>query len=126
MVTKTRNQEYAVRIYEQVRKIRDLHPKEAPAYGRYAHKLPIMILTEGLVNAVSFVRVKNSDNGFLLQDITTLIGKEFGAGDVDGFLDVIRKADIETYMILTQKIQDSLVWYKRYSKTILNVEGEEE
>ena len=124
MVTKTRNQEYAVRIYEQVQKVKD--SDKAQAYGRYAHKLPIMISTEGLVNAVSFIREKKLDDGLLLEDIRQLIGKEFGADSVEAFLKVIREADIETYVLLTQKIQDALVWYKRYSKTILNVEGEEE
>lgn len=33
----------------------------------------------------------------------------------------IKEADIEEYMVLTQKTLDALVWYKRYSKTVLNV-----
>lgn len=53
---KTRNQEYALMIYKQVKEAKQESDREVnETYGQYAHKLPIMIYTEGLVNALSFV-----------------------------------------------------------------------
>lgn len=43
-------------IYKQVKEAKQESDREVnETYGQYAHKLPIMIYTEGLVNALSFV-----------------------------------------------------------------------
>ncbi|MGB4459886.1 MAG: type III-B CRISPR module-associated protein Cmr5 [Bacillota bacterium] len=63
----TRDQKYAVEVFKQVSELAD-SPEVAKRrkYGSMAHRLPILIRTAGLAQAVSFVESRGDDAQKLL------------------------------------------------------------
>ena len=117
----TRDQKYATTIYDQVCKIKK-EKQEYKKYGVMAHKLPILIYTAGLVQALEFVCSRGKPiQQCLLEDIAATIGYD----SKDLLLNAVRKAELSNYMYLTQQILSALLWYKRFAQSILGVEASE-
>lgn len=117
----TRDQKYATIIYDQVCKIKKERPKkEYTKYGAMSHKLPILIYTAGLTQALIFVDARGEQiQKQLLQDLAATVGHN----DTDTLLKVVREANLSSYMRLTQQILAALLWYKRFAQSILDVEA---
>ncbi|MGQ9496783.1 MAG: type III-B CRISPR module-associated protein Cmr5 [Desulfotomaculales bacterium] len=117
----TRNQEYAAKIFEQVEEVlKDLGSKERNKYGSLAHRLPVLIRTAGLAQALAFVDARGKDPGKrLLNGIAVILGFE----DKDELLKRSREAELGEYLILTQRTLAALTWYKRFAQSVLGVEA---
>jgi CRISPR-associated protein Cmr5 len=117
----TRDQKYATIIYDQVCKIKREKPeKEYTKYGAMSHKLPILIYTAGLAQALTFVDARGEQiQKQLLKDLAATVGHN----DADTLLKVVREANLSSYMRLTQQILAALLWYKRFAQSILGVEA---
>jgi CRISPR-associated protein Cmr5 len=114
----TRDQKYSTSAYKQVLDIKE--SPEYQAYGAMAHKLPILIYTAGLVQALEFVHSRGKPiQQRLLKDIAVTVGHN----DTDTLLKVVRRADLSSYMLLTQQILAALLWYKRFAQSILDVDA---
>lgn len=133
-ILRTRDQQYASAIYEQVMKVKeeDKVKREsgakgediATSYGSMAHTLPILIHTSGLAQALAFVASRKDDAGAkrLLQDLHEII-----SGSADGdLLQSVRGSDLREYMYLTEQALAALLWYKRYAQAILGVKAGEQ
>jgi CRISPR-associated protein Cmr5 len=107
----TRDQKYAVDVYERVSKVKEADRKR---YGAIAHKLPILIRTAGLVQALAFVDSRQKQ---LLNDLAGTIGKP----NSDTLLSRAREANLSEYMRLTQQVMAALLWYKRFAQSVLGV-----
>jgi CRISPR-associated protein Cmr5 len=117
----TRDQVYATIVYEQVSKVRAKEP-EYKKYGAMAHKLPLLIRTAGLVQALAFVEARGKEiQKRLLADLKTTIEPN----DPRTLLVHAQKADLSEYMRLTQQIMSALLWYKRFAQSILEVDASE-
>ncbi len=116
----TRDQIYAATVYEQVSNIR-----REPGYTKYgamAHKLPILIRTAGLVQALAFVEARGKEiQKRLLTDLKATIEPN----DPRTLLIHAQNADLSEYMRLTQQIMAALLWYKRFAQSILGVDASE-
>lgn len=124
---KTRSQTYAAAVYEKVKAIKDDKSKEKPyhkKYGGMAHKLPVLIRTAGLAQALVFVSGKGEQAWTdLLSDLNAVVGKTNGKDLLLASL----SEDLFNYMHLTRRSMDALVWFKRFAESVLNVkQGEEE
>jgi CRISPR-associated protein Cmr5 len=97
---------------------------EYKQYGAIAHKLPILIRTAGLVQALSFVeaRSKKEIQKRLLTDLKATIEPN----DPRTLLVHAQQADLSEYMRLTQQVMAALLWYKRFAQSILGVDASEE
>lgn len=117
---KTLNQQWANKILEQVEKV----PKDKTyrqKYGSMSHKLPVLVRTAGLVQALSFVEARGeSAHHQLLTDLATILGHE---NDKDALLTRVYKANLDEYMYLTQRVLAALLWYKRFAQSVLGVEA---
>ncbi|MBE3518906.1 MAG: type III-B CRISPR module-associated protein Cmr5 [Firmicutes bacterium] len=114
---RTRNQEYALHIYKQVSNI--INEDYCDKYGSLAHKLPVLIRTAGLAQALAFVDARGGDAGkALLEHIAGVVGLE----NREKLIDRSRKADLEEYMHLSRRVLAALVWYKRFAQSVLGVE----
>jgi CRISPR-associated protein Cmr5 len=127
----TRDQEYASDVYERVQVIKEKKDRVLETrYGSMAHKLPILIHTSGLAQALAFVdsRGKISMSGErdgsqrLLEDLSqTVLRKpatellKYSRGDAP-------ESNLREYIRLTEQTLAALLWYKRYAQSILNVE----
>lgn len=123
----TLDQQYADCVRKQVLKIKKEYEnkKEQEAdykkYGAMAHKLPILIYTAGLVQALEFVNTRDSIHRRLLGDLAQTIGQP----DVEALLAASRGPSLSAYMLLTQRTLAALLWYKRFAQSILDVDASE-
>jgi CRISPR-associated protein Cmr5 len=109
----TRDQKYAVDIYKRVEKIEE---KDRKSYGSMAHKLPVLIRTAGLAQALAFVEARGKPaQKRLLTDLAETVGKK------DILLSVARSAHLSDYIHLTQQVMAALLWYKRFAQSVLGV-----
>ncbi|HWS83162.1 MAG TPA: type III-B CRISPR module-associated protein Cmr5 [Ktedonobacteraceae bacterium] len=116
----TRDQKYASIVYDQVCKIRSekQEKQEYKKYGAMAHKLPILIYTAGLTQALEFLNARDEEVlKRLLKDLAITVGQK----DADALLCHIRGLQLSGYMILTQQILAALLWYKRFAQSVLGV-----
>jgi len=87
-----------------------------------AHKLPILIRTAGLVQALAFVEARGKEiQKRLLTDLKATIEPN----DPRTLLIHAQNADLSEYMRLTQQIMAALLWYKRFAQSILGVDASE-
>ena len=115
----TRDQEYAAQIFQQVQGVASLGEKERKKYGSIAHKLPILIRSAGLVQALAFVAARGSPSQQrLLEHIAVVVGE----GTAAQLLNRSRTADLASYMALTQRVSVALLWYKRFAQSVLDIE----
>ncbi len=112
---RTRSQTYAALIYAQVSGV----PKaEGQKYGTMAFKLPVLVRTAGLAQALAFVESRGSaEQQKLLQHLGAAVG-------VPNLAERSRNADLGEYMLLTRNVMAALDWYKRYAQSILGVTGD--
>ncbi len=113
----TRTQEYAQKIYQQVMMIPDTARTK---YGAMAHKLPVLIRTAGLAQALAFVDSRGTDEQKLLLDhLADVLNLE----DRSALLTQSRIAELPEYMQLTRQVQAALVWCKRFAQSVLGIEA---
>ena len=115
----TRDQELAARILEQVSEIAGRSETSRRKYGSMAHKLPVLIRTAGLVQALAFVDARGESVHHTLLDH---IAKVVGFDGRSNLLDRSRTAALTEYMGLSQQIMNALLWYKRFAQSVLGVE----
>lgn len=113
----TRNQEYAAQIFTQVGQLAQASEAERKKYGSLAHRLPVLIRTAGLAQALAFVEARGGEAGKkLLAHIAAVIKEE-------ELLARSRTAELAEYMRLTRTVLAALVWYKRFAQSVLGVEA---
>jgi CRISPR-associated protein Cmr5 len=116
----TRDQKYAVDAFERVslihKKGKDFYDK----YGAMAHKLPVLIRTAGLAQALAFVEARGKEpHHRLLSDLAETVGKN----NKNDLLSRAQKADLSEYIYLTQQVTTALLWYKRFAQSVLDVDA---
>lgn len=117
MTMRTRNQEYAAQIFEQVKQVGE---DERKKYGSLAHRLPVLIRTAGLAQALAFVEARGGAAGRkLLRDIAAVVNEV----NEEKLLARSRTAELPEYMLLTRNVLAALAWYKRFAQSVLGVEA---
>jgi CRISPR-associated protein Cmr5 len=117
----TLDQQYSATAYKQVLAIKE--DNEYKKYGAMAHKLPILIHTAGLVQALEFVHSRGKPVQKRLLDHLAIA--VIGQGNADTLLQTVRDASLSGYMRLTRQILAALLWYKRFAQSILDVDATE-
>jgi CRISPR-associated protein Cmr5 len=116
----TRDQRFAASAYEMVKSV----PKEQRVkYGSMAHKLPVLIRTAGLAQALAFVEARGQEpHKLLLDHLAATMGQGKGAD----LSERSRKAYLPEYMRLTHEAIAALLWYKRFVQSVLDVGADDE
>jgi CRISPR-associated protein Cmr5 len=130
---RTRDQRLAALTFQQVTSVQEgLRQK----YGTAAHRLPMLIRTAGLVQALAFMRSRKKEGVNLLlkhlnvavlhlpEEIVT-VGNSAEAGS-DELLAQSRDGDLSTYMLLTTRTLQALGFVRRYVKSELNVDASDD
>ncbi len=113
----TLDQQYAASAYEQVLPIKE--EEDYKKYGAMAHKLPILIHTAGLVQALEFV---NSRGKPIQRRLLDHLAITIGLGNTETLLQTVKQAPLSGYIRLTRQILAALLWYKRFAQSILDVD----
>lgn len=118
---KTIEQEFAEKVYNKV-KARE-GGTDSKQYGGMAHKLPILVRTAGLAEALAFVESRGKEpHKALLEDLAQVV---LGQGR-NAFVEESRTADIQNYVYLTRRSMLALKWFKRFAQSVLGVDATEE
>ena len=103
------------------------HPRKKE-YGALAHKLPGMILQNGLAQATGFLLAKGRDEHLdLLEDIGAVLRSAGAvpAASADGraLHDLIIGSGLSDTMNLTRRSLEASAWIKRYVQGVLRVDA---
>jgi CRISPR-associated protein Cmr5 len=116
----TRDQKYAIDAYANVTTIKEnKKEKTARKYGVMCHKLPILIHTAGLAQALVFVESRGAKDDIYKTFLVDL-GKTI---EEEKIAERARVVDLNDYMRLTAQVMAALVWYKRFAQSILDVDA---
>ncbi|HID52840.1 MAG TPA: type III-B CRISPR module-associated protein Cmr5 [Anaerolineae bacterium] len=123
---KTIHQRLAADVYWRVMSIYENHDeKYHKKYGTMAHKMPVLVHTAGLMQAIAFVHAKGAKNEAwkqFLNDLAQTLEFSRPGYDGDDLLQDAQKAEIGNYILLTRRVSNALLWYKRFAESILKVE----
>lgn len=121
---KTREQEYAKAVHDQVYAIYGQGSIYEKQYGSLAHKLPILIRTAGLAQALAFADTrKPAAQQKLLSHLDEVV---LGAGTSQTLAEISRNLPLLDYMRLTNDVLLALTWFKRFAQSILGVDAGDE
>ncbi len=118
MPNRTTQQHFAIEAHRHVTGIANNSAVYKQKYGTMAHKLPMLIHTAGLAQALAFVEARKEDaHQDLLNHVAITIEEQSG----QQLTERSRTTTLSDYMFLTQRTLSALVWYKRFAESILNV-----
>jgi CRISPR-associated protein Cmr5 len=119
----TREQRYANQVYAAVEKHISESKTFRDKYGSMAHKLPVLIRTAGLAQALAFVEARHKEGtaqNRLLQDLAEVLTE---LGQVNGGLAVqSRSLPFDGYMLLTEACIEALLWFKCFGSSLLDAD----
>ncbi len=128
----TINQEFALSAHKNVQDVYNQHKSDSKKdkayrkkYGTMAHKLPILVRTAGLVQAVAFVDAK-SQKVPAWQQYLDDVAQTVNHPDGQALLEASQRANLSAYILLTHRVSAALVWYKRFAESILKVDQSEQ
>ena len=120
---KTLNQQWASTILSQVEAVKKADKVYQQKYGSMSHKLPVLIRTAGLVQALAFVGARGEPaHHQLLMDLAIVLGY----GNEKELWEQTYQAELTKYMYLTQRALAALLWYKRFAQSVLGVAAGDE
>ncbi len=121
-MTVIRSHRVAVAAFEKVSaRVGDSFKKQ---YGALTHKLPVMILQNGLAQATGFLLAKGEKEHLaVLDDLLVVLreGESTQAADAHAFHTEIIAADLSKTMKLTRHALDASAWMKRYVQGELGI-----
>ena len=127
---KTIHQRLAADVYDRVTQIYEEYDEPfRKKYGTMAHKMPVLVHTAGLMQAIAFVHAKGTKNDAWKQFLNDLAQTlEFSRPEYnrDALLQDAQWAGIGDYILLTRHVSNALLWYKRFAESILKVEPGDE
>jgi CRISPR-associated protein Cmr5 len=95
-------------------------------YGALAHKLPGMILQNGLAQATGFLLAKGKDeHNALLADLAALLNQIGATTSQDGAAlhNEIIAANLDKTLLLTRRSLEASGWIKRYVQGALKIDA---
>ena len=93
-------------------------------YGTLAHKLPGMILENGLAQAIGFLVAKGqNEHKALLADLNAVLRSAGTVTTADGeaFHELVIGSNLNESMQLTRRSLEASAWIKRYAQGVLQV-----
>jgi len=117
----TRDQVFAAAVFKKVSDFHKANDKAAhKKYGSMAHKLPVLIRTAGLAQALAFLEARgNEDQKQLLSDLQAVLKQPKLVANS-------REAQLDEYARLTREALAALLWFKRFAQSVLKVEASDE
>lgn len=114
----------AAKAYEKVNARKTF--SAAGNYASLAHKLPVLILQNGLAQATGFLLAKGNDEHLALLDDLADVMREAGERDStsrENLHQIIIDADVQRTMQLTRLALDASGWIKRYVQGVLRIDA---
>ena len=112
--------------YARVDAHRDDENASKKKYGALAHKLPGMLLENGLAQATGFLLAKGeSEHLDLLNDLNAVLRAAGATITSDGTAlhQIVIGSDLNRTMLLTRRSLEASGWLKRYVQGVLGVDA---
>jgi CRISPR-associated protein Cmr5 len=125
----TRNQKLAIEVFRRIEGLQKEGKPESDQkkYGSVAHKLPILIRSAGLAQALAFVDAKGQgESGKMHKRLLDDLASVLMINSRDNMIKRSREAGIQEYLRLTQQSMAALLWFKRYAQSVLGVEASQD
>ncbi len=125
----TRDQKRAILAHQHIIAVQDKGEKFYKKYGSMSLKLPILLHTAGLVAALHFVAARGkAPQRLILEHLAQQLGDAglLKQKDSQGLLQASREADLARTRSLTREVQRCLLWYKRFTQSVLRVASTED
>lgn len=119
----TLEQQRAAMAFKDVQEIADQEDREL--YGSMAQKLPALIRSAGLCQALHFVKSRKNKEPLqkLLRHLAGQLKRvDPDIKDVDSLCDKARKADLAHYVWLTREALATISWYGRLARSEWDVD----
>ena len=132
--TLSRQQRYLAAAATNVQKVKDEQQGYArwqdykEIYGGLCHKVPVLIMTNGLCQTVAFIEAKAGDNGPRGRAYQTLrrhLAQTLGQSET-ALATHVRSLPVGEYIRATRTLLAAWAYYKRFAESILNVQPGEE
>src|SRR5262245_6912947 len=119
----TLEQRRAALAFEHVSLIQAATDEERERYGGMAQKLPVLIRTAGLCQALHFIQSRNKPIlGTLLDHLAEQLKRaDPGISDAKSLCERARKAELQKYLWLAREALASAEWYARLAQSELKV-----
>ena len=124
----TLEQKRAALAFKHVRQVKEstaAEDKKADRnlYGSMAQKLPVLIRTAGLCQALHFVRSRKKD---VLDELLDHLAEQLKRAEPDitgreSLCEQAREADLQSYLWLSREALASAEWYARLAQSELDV-----
>ncbi|MCL4871744.1 MAG: type III-B CRISPR module-associated protein Cmr5 [Anaerolineae bacterium] len=117
----TNQQKFATSAFKQVQTIKSHDEEYRQKYGSMSHKLPLLIHTAGLAQALAFVQAKNK---VAYNDLLNHLAETVqwpGATNGEKLTEKSRSEHLDGYILLTRRVTSALIWYKRFAESELGV-----
>lgn len=119
----TLEQRMAIQAHDRVTAVKQGAGEYKQKYGTMAHKLPILIHSAGLAQALAFVESRDKSAHYqLLTDLAATIELP-GITSREELARRSRSAELDEYMFLTRRVVMALTWYKRFVESILKIQA---
>ena len=124
----TLEQQRAALAFQHVQDVPQDDLKAKSLYGSMAQKLPVLIRTAGLCQAVHFVRSRKKPIlDKLLNDVAGQLQRvDETITDGTSLCERVRTVDLSQYLWLTREALASAEWYSRLSQSELGVDRAED
>ena len=118
----TLEQQRAALAFQHVQAVTD--PEDRKLYGSMAQKLPVLIHTAGLCQALHFVKSRNERIlGVLLGHLALQLQRTNpNIMDAETLCARVRQATLTEYLMLTREALASATWYARLAQSELKVD----
>jgi CRISPR-associated protein Cmr5 len=127
---RSRNQDFAKQVWEIIPYA--AHDPQAKAYGGMAQKLPGLIRTAGLAQALAFVDSKTPEQNQpvppareVLNHLAKIVMRR-NETTIKDMASEVRNVDLREYMRLTRRTLEVCLWFKRFAESKLDVKSGEE
>lgn len=120
---KTLEQEFAELIYPHLADYSTHHPEgssERKQYGSMAHRLPVLVHTAGLVQALAFVENRGKGPH---KELVDHLADVLGFPNREALLTLSRQAQFHEYRFLTYRVNLALTWFKCFAQSVLKVDA---
>lgn len=117
------DQTRAVLAYKHIQGVASDESQKAK-YGIMALKLPILVRSAGLCQALHFVQSRGTpSHNVLLSHLAEQLKRvDPRITDADSLCKQVREATMQTYLHLTREATATLQWYARLAQSVLKVE----
>ena len=123
----SRDRERAALAYEHVAKYLDRDRAEQKKYATIVHKMPALLQSAGLCQALHFVRSRRDEEqrGYvehLAAQLSRCAGEKL---DAEGLLRRARTASLQEYLLLTDEAIACAAWYRRLVQGVLKIDAQQ-